>query len=86
MWPERWQPGATAAEVKAALAKPSYRLSIPAPVQKPPPEKPKPEMSLSAAARLLHITPAGMLKRVRKHGWAAAMAMGGRHDRAKCEC
>ncbi len=77
MWPERWQPGSTAAEVEAALAKPIRRHVHP----KPEPV-PEPPMSLSVAARLLGITAAALLKRKRKFGWAAAMAMGGRHDRA----
>jgi hypothetical protein len=39
-------------------------------------------MSLSAASKLLGISPAGLLKRVRRFGWNVATAQVGRHDRA----
>lgn len=85
-WPERntgdlWQPGALAAEVEAALAKPIPEHSertTPIVMAPPPPPMPNAE-----AARLVGVSPAAMLKRTRRFGQARAIAMGGRHDRAK---
>lgn len=79
-WPERWQPGATAAEVDRALARPAHSKCDPAPKPKPKPEPP--QMTYAAAGKLLGISAAGVFQRVRKHGWSAAMAMSGRQDRA----
>lgn len=79
MYPERcigeyWQPGAVAAEVKRALARPAHSKCDPAPEPVPEP----PQMSLNAMARQLGISPAGLFQRVKRHGWSKAVAMGGR--------
>ncbi len=76
-WPERnlgdlWRPGQLAAEVEHALSRPEHSKCEPPPKPKPP------QMSLSATARSLGISPAAMLKRVRRYGWAKAIGMGGR--------
>lgn len=42
------------------------------------PTAPAPTMTLTEAARAVGISPAAMLKRARRHGLAAAIAMGGR--------
>ncbi len=67
-WPERAigrDPVVNAAEVTAALER-RHRVV---------PDRPAKKMTLREAVALAGISPAGMLKRVRKHGWAAAMAM-----------
>ncbi len=84
MYPERntgdlWKPGRVAAEVRRALSKPIPEHPKPEPVLPIPEPRP---MSYAQAAKIVGISPAGMLQRVRKHGWRIAMAMGSRKDRA----
>lgn len=85
-WPERnlkdhFQIGRTAEEVEAALTM----------VRRAPPPQPKPapqlgnlppprngiQFTYAEAAEILKISPAACYKRVLKHGWTRALAMGG---------
>jgi hypothetical protein len=67
-WPERAigrDPAVNAAEVTAALERRDSGGT----------RSSGEKLTLREAAALAGISPAGMFKRVRKHGWAAAMAM-----------
>ena len=96
MFPERAigrDPAINLAEVESALSRRHRRRqpAPPAPSPAPtarhaiPPRQPGngPKLTNAEAARACGVSPAAMLKRTRKFGLAAALAMGGRNDNAK---
>ena len=84
MFPERAigrDPAINLAEVESALSR-RHRRRQPAPprvvvARHPNPTGPHQGLTNAAAARACGISPAAMLKRTRKFGRAAALAMGG---------
>jgi hypothetical protein len=98
MYPERAigrDPSINLAEVESALSR-RYRRRRRQPAPPPPSPAPTarralpprqpgngPKLTNAAAARACGVSPAAMLKRVRKFGLIAALAMGGRNDNAK---